>query len=281
MGQLVSAAGVQQGDPLGPLIFALALHRLILELNNIDGLLVHFWYLDDGILCGSAKATKACLDSITAATEWSGLELHMGKFHLHSRGDLSRFPKDAKKFHHPNIEILGAPVGDSQFCETHIKKKQLEAEKLLDELSRLQDPQISLLLLRQCGSFCKLAHIARCCPPDQVSAQLAVFDDAVMRCLEESTGIELSGQARLQAQLPLSEGGMGLRSLQRHAPAAYISSVVSVQATASGMETAVALYNTKVHPDNNIDPESLPTRCKSQSSLSMAVDKSDWNDLYV
>ena len=47
-----SCCGVQQGDPLGPLRFALTLHPVIERLKHDDiGLLANVWYLDDGTLC--------------------------------------------------------------------------------------------------------------------------------------------------------------------------------------------------------------------------------------
>ena len=55
MGQLISASGVQQGDPLGPLLFALVLHRTILKISadpQCKEMLQNCWYLDDGALAG-------------------------------------------------------------------------------------------------------------------------------------------------------------------------------------------------------------------------------------
>jgi hypothetical protein len=49
-GHIMAAAGVQQGDPLGPLIFALVLHPLIHKIIDSCNLLLHVWYLDDGTI---------------------------------------------------------------------------------------------------------------------------------------------------------------------------------------------------------------------------------------
>ena len=46
---LLSAEGVQQGDPLGPLLFCITIQSLISELRSD----FHVFYLDDGTLGGS------------------------------------------------------------------------------------------------------------------------------------------------------------------------------------------------------------------------------------
>ena len=45
---LDSAEGIEQGDPLGPLCFALCLQGLIFRLSSE----LNVWYLDDGTLAG-------------------------------------------------------------------------------------------------------------------------------------------------------------------------------------------------------------------------------------
>ena len=49
-----SESGIQQGDPLGPLIFSLTLWPIIEKIQETSPeLQQHSWYLDDGILVGS------------------------------------------------------------------------------------------------------------------------------------------------------------------------------------------------------------------------------------
>ena len=51
---LDSCCGLHQGDPLGPLGFALTLHPIIERIAmEVPHLLANVWYMDDGILCGS------------------------------------------------------------------------------------------------------------------------------------------------------------------------------------------------------------------------------------
>ena len=73
---ILSCCGVQQGDPLGPLGFALALHPIIeLIQQNVPDLLINAWYLDDGIFCGSASDLCAALAIIESEGPPRGLHL--------------------------------------------------------------------------------------------------------------------------------------------------------------------------------------------------------------
>ena len=93
------------------------------------------------------------------------------------------------------------------------------------------DRQVALLLLRQCSGYCKLVHLARSTPPPPppppalIGEALQFFDDDVRRCFSECTAIDTPNVAWQQAQLSLSRGGLGLRSLSEHNSAAYISSL--------------------------------------------------------
>ncbi|XP_021991069.1 uncharacterized protein LOC110887808 [Helianthus annuus] len=63
-GHIWSTTGVQQGDPLGPLLFALILHPLVHQIRNKCKLLLHAWYLDDGTVIGGSEEVARVLDII-------------------------------------------------------------------------------------------------------------------------------------------------------------------------------------------------------------------------
>nr|GEX05015.1 putative reverse transcriptase domain-containing protein [Tanacetum cinerariifolium] len=74
-----SATGVQQGDPLGPLLFALILHPLLHKIKDNCKLLLHAWYLDDGTVIGDSKEVARVLDIIKVSGLGLGLELNIKK----------------------------------------------------------------------------------------------------------------------------------------------------------------------------------------------------------
>ena len=61
---ILSCVGVQQGDPLGPLGFALTLHPIVKRIKaEVPTLNLNAWYLDDGTLCGPLLAALNIIES--------------------------------------------------------------------------------------------------------------------------------------------------------------------------------------------------------------------------
>jgi len=233
-----SETGVQQGDPLGPLLFSLALQRaaeaaLRAPRHGADGAVdLSFFYLDDGCLVGDAPAVARLLHLLVANLAAVGLQLStgLGKCEVVPTGgdasdvSLDGFPPGFRLRTDRSFELLGAPVGDANFCSEHTKQRVAGAAALLEALGALENAQVALHLLRQCASFCKLGYSARVVPPTAHTASLLAMDDAVRTCLEQLSGCSPSDDSWRQAQLKLNKGGLGLRSAAKHAAAAYIAS---------------------------------------------------------
>ena len=159
----------------------------------------------------------------------TGLHINLSKCELFSINDLSRFPDEMKESNVPQLDILGAPIGDYLFCAKYIAQKRTDASKLLQQLAQVgsSDPHVAMLLLRQCGGFCRLIHLARSIPPSLTGDALSLFDDEVRQCFVECTAVDTPDFTWQQAQLSLSRGGLGLRRVSYHSPAAYLASAVS------------------------------------------------------
>nr|GEX12120.1 hypothetical protein [Tanacetum cinerariifolium] len=77
---LCSCQGVQQGDPLGPLLFALVLHPLICKIRNSFSLSLQAWYPDDGTIVGDTLVVGKVLEVILKDGPRYGLHLNVKVF---------------------------------------------------------------------------------------------------------------------------------------------------------------------------------------------------------
>eukprot|EP00731_Ephydatia_muelleri_P003120 Em0001g3120a len=197
LGQLSSEVGVQQGDPLGPLLFSLVLHKVVSYIaqdRECLPLLFNGWYLDDGVLLGHSQAVNRALTLIQEMGPSLGLFVNVSKCELFGCGDLSSFPPEMKVSRVPNLVIVGAPIGDLIFCAKFVAQKRADAAVLLSQLA-------------ECAAFCKLVHLARSAPPSHIAEGLALFDKDVRQCFAECTAVDAADVEWMQAQLSLSRGG--------------------------------------------------------------------------
>eukprot|EP00731_Ephydatia_muelleri_P026672 Em0018g772a len=161
----------------------------------------------------------------------------------------------------PNLDILGAPVGNYLHCSRCIADKCAESKKLLTSLVDVAgvDLQVAFTLLHMCGGgFCKLVHLTRVTPPSLASDALVSFDEDVRQCFVLCSPIEVSDTAWKQAQLSLRFRSLGLRSLSCHAAAAYIASLSLSgpgQFNNHHLQQAVIAYNSKRELSSKIDED--------------------------
>lgn len=81
-GHIMPATRVQQGDPIGSLLFDLVLHLIINQIRDKCKLLLHVWCLDDEtIIRGLEKVAKAH-DIIRDTVPRLGLELNICKIEI-------------------------------------------------------------------------------------------------------------------------------------------------------------------------------------------------------
>ena len=109
---ILSCTGVQQGDPLGPLGFAIAIHPLLLKLSTINSLHIND-YLDDGTLSGDISGILQAIDLIESDGPFIGVSLNRGKCLFYASPNLNLSPDDLL----PNIPhtsegftLLGLPL---------------------------------------------------------------------------------------------------------------------------------------------------------------------------
>ena len=166
---LWSCQGVQHGEPLDPLFFALALHPLVHTIDQACELTLQAWYLDDGTIVGDTLAVAKALDIIRTEGPAHGLVLNVDKTGLfwpvedpRSRVD-GVFPSNIARPLH-GVKLLGGSVSlDESFCRDLASKRVSKTISLMEAISKLNDPQCELLLLRNCAGVSKLSYALRTC----------------------------------------------------------------------------------------------------------------------
>ena len=112
---------------------------------------------------------------------------------------------------------------------------------------------------------------------------LALFDKDVRQCFSECTALDTSDIDWMQAQLSLSRGGLGLRSLSCHSVAAYLASLSSLGFDKSfnlHLSESIVLFNELVPAIDSITEEILATSNLRQHTLSNKIEDQQFRQLF-
>ncbi|CAL4067969.1 unnamed protein product [Meganyctiphanes norvegica] len=286
--------GVQEGDPLGPLLFSLALQPILQRVNegcSDHGLQLAFSYLDDLILAGEQSAVAHAFQWLRDLARQIGLDFNTTKCEvIPTAGQNSQiyknlFPVDVKYKEDGNFELLGGPIGSSSFCNDHTSNRVEKAMEVLKALGELPDPQVALILLRHCAAFSKLVYSLRIVPHQKHSSALHNFDPTIQDCVETFLGCFFSETEWTLATLSTRMGGLGLRSTALHS-SAYLASQVACHELCSQLDKnfiwdpsnnrtdtfhALTDFNSRVKPEKQRHSISEPN--PRQQDLSQANER--------
>ena len=164
-----SKEGVQQGDPLGPFLFSLAIRELILSCESE----LNCWYLDDGTMASDTNTVLADYKKILACSNTLGLNVNPKKCELYivdpqsegSKNALRKFcelKEGIKLIQKNTLTLLGAPILPEAI--EGVLNPKLEELQLM--ISRLEDndKHDALFLLRQCFAIPKMTYFFRTGP---------------------------------------------------------------------------------------------------------------------
>ena len=202
---LESACGVQQGDPLGPLLFCLVIKGVTERIESP----LNVWYLDDDTIGGPVELVIADLVQLKQGIQQVGLELNTAKCEafccsenksqavLQQSNDIA--PGIRLKTEE-DLVLLGSPMFQNAIKKTIVEKEN-ELKRMTARL-RLLSAHHALYLLKKCLSIPKLLYVLRTSPTWSASAELQDFDEAVRFGLSALTNNRLQDSSWIQATLP-------------------------------------------------------------------------------
>ena len=155
---LQSSEGVQQGDPLGPLLFCLTIHHLTLQLSSEFCV----FYLNDETLGGSMEDVLQDLHTVQQVAEDLGFQLNGGKSEVICVDPTTgkSFLSAAPGLHvtSPNhVALLSSPLGDMDSISNTICEKINLLQAMGDRLQYLYSHD-AILLLRHSFALPKLLY---------------------------------------------------------------------------------------------------------------------------
>ena len=223
---LDSTRGVQQGDVLGPALFAIALQPVIERLRD-GGLELNIWYLDDGLLVGNVNAVKAALTLLKEHLPWRGLELNLSKCRLIGPGAAQPdpvFDGIPRSSLDEGMVVLGVPVGNPDFMERFVNDVVTKLTNMAARIELLKNNVAKFLLLRACFGVCRINHLLRSLPLRHGQSLAEKASVIVRKALESILGSPTPDLCFLLACLPVRKGGMGLQDPMLVLGPAFLSS---------------------------------------------------------
>lgn len=233
---IVSADGLQQGDPLAPILFCLVIHPALSSLKSK----VKIGYLDDISLID--KSTVVLEDIVIFKSQCATIGLQLNT----SKCEVSLFGSNASDFllfesalpsirqvHKDNIALLGSPLGIlalSNQLESMLNMLLLVQQKL-----KSIDNHSAIFLLTHCFSLPKILFILRTSPAFIKPELLLDIDRCLRNIAMDITNVDLSDSQWIQANLPTRLGGFGINSVADTASSAFISSWLSCQQLTSSI----------------------------------------------
>ena len=230
---VMSATGVQQGDPLGSLAFALTVDPVIRAVTSE----LNVWYLDDGTFAGPVGVVVDNLRILESNLRSIGLQLNHSKCEVAYLG--SQFSQ-----HHSNaiaavrgvlpgitevpigeLTLLGSPLGDNGL-EPALDAASSKVQTFCSRLESL-DAHTALFFLVHYASAPRLSYVLRTAPMYKCSGTLRRIDDMVRRALVSTTNVNIEGQSWTQASLPARFGGLGVRAISSLALPCFVASLKS------------------------------------------------------
>ncbi len=248
---LASCEGMQQGDPLGPFAFSMAVHPLYQSAKDIlNGNGILRGYLDDCNLCADVNYLPQAVQHIVQEGNKIGYRINPIKSRVLISRSVSNDERDRRKLLYANafglslveaeasglfvpelegqsgIQLLGTPLGSQEYVRSWLEQKILSLQDEFQEVASFPDLQGRWLLISHVLRA-KVTHLYR-----SLSLQDSLFigevhDGLMLQVVSSIIGMRLDDGAIEQLRLPISEGGFGVPYLMECVVAARVAAQIT------------------------------------------------------
>ena len=215
--QLRSTRGVRQGMVLGPLLFAVAVHRILSDAQTLFPEVRIHAYLDDIALCGKAARAEAAANHLAVKLGEVGIVINASKSKVTSTVPLLHPLRiagvDLEDCSDQIVRVLGAAYAPrSQSTKQWLMAKMQKQQDFFAALTSGNLPlSARYSLLAVCG-ISRCNFLCRTHTFEELREATMWFDQQVQQLVESITG-KMNRLGMVIARLPIRLGGLGLRMM--------------------------------------------------------------------
>ena len=225
-----SETGVRQGDPMGPIYFALGIVTLLKHVADRHNEASILAYLDDVTVTADPMVCLQAYQTIATKCREFGLEVSSNKSHIFHNdfrfSDVIDTMAYRPAISDHGLVLLGVPIGSVDYVRSGIVDMMRQRGDVLDALAKTDDARVVFPLISSCVNA-RPVYWMKTCLPSLTSTGATTFDSKVDECLAKLCRVTLgqfSQSSQLIRHLPSSKGGLGIRRMVDLRSPAFIAS---------------------------------------------------------